>query len=85
MTDPNNMTFEQLCELFNYQPKNRPISTKEAAEILDMSFMTLEAYRVRGGGPRFFQPSRRVWYSEVDVLRWLASGAKENAYQTTAA
>jgi hypothetical protein len=77
MTDPS---FSDLCELFGYTPKNRPISTQEAAEILDVHFMTLEAYRARGEGPRFFQPpgTRRVWYAEVDVLRWLASGEKRN-------
>ena len=73
-------SFEELCALFGYTPKNRPISTKEAAEIFDVNFMTLEAYRSRGEGPRYFQPpgTRRVWYAEVDVLRWLASGEKHN-------
>ena len=28
------LSFEQLCELFNYTPKNRPLSSREAAEIL---------------------------------------------------
>jgi hypothetical protein len=74
------MSFEQLCELFAYIPKNRPLDTKEAAELLGAHYNTLEQYRFRGEGPRYFSPpgTRRVWYSEVDVLRWLASGARHS-------
>ncbi len=85
MSDPN-LSLEQLCTLFGYAPKSRPISTAEVAEILNVHHVTVEQYRARGEGPRFFQPpgTRRVWYSEVDVLRWLASGAKLNTSQSAA-
>lgn len=77
MTD---MTFEQLCEQFGYTPKNRPLSGPEVAEFYGTSLRTVDGWRVTGTGPRFFSPpgSRRVWYSEVDVLRWLASGEKRS-------
>ena len=72
------LSFEQLCELFNYTPKNRPLSSREAAEILHFQPNTLEQKRLAGTGPRYFQPDgcRRVYYSERDVLFWLASGAR---------
>ena len=77
MTD---MSFDQLCELFAYTPKRRPLDTKEVAELLGVNSNTIEQYRFRGEGPRFFSPpgTRRVWYAELDVLRWLASGARQS-------
>lgn len=74
------MTFEQLCDLFAYCPKGRPISSHEVAEFLAMHPATIDAWRVRGDGPRYFTPpgSRRVWYAERDVLFWLASGARQS-------
>lgn len=74
------MTFEQLCELFNYTPKGRPLSSAEVAELRGISNRTMEGDRVRGVGPRYFQPAgtRRVHYSERDVLEWLASGMKHS-------
>ena len=74
----NELTFEQLCELFNYTPKCRPLNNTEAAEILHFAPNTLEIKRLNGTGPRYFQPqgSRRVLYSERDVLAWIASGAR---------
>lgn len=76
--NPNTMSFDQLCELFNYTPKGRPLDRKEAAELLGLSVDTLEGYASRGVGLRDFSPpgSRKVWYSERDLLAWLASGAR---------
>ena len=84
MTD---MTFDQLCELFAYTPKGRPLDSKEVADILQVHVSTLEQHRQRGGGPRFFTPTgtRRVWYAERDVLAWLASGAKRSTSEQVAA
>jgi hypothetical protein len=74
------MTLEQLCELFAYTPKNRRLSTDEAAEVLGVAQSTLELKRTTGGGPRYFRPSgsRRVFYIERDLLEYLASGARRN-------
>jgi hypothetical protein len=81
------MTFDQLCELFAYAPKRRPLDTKETAALLGVHFNTLEQYRFRGEGPRYFSPpgTRRVWYAELDVLRWLASGARQSTSEQAAA
>lgn len=74
------MTFDQLCELFTYTPEGRPLSSAEVAELLGISNRTMEGWRVSGEGPRYFNPNgtRRCWYSERDVLEWMASGAKRS-------
>ena len=81
------MSFEQLCELFAYIPKRRPLDNKEVAEILRVHPNTLEQYRFRGQGPRYFSPpgTRRVWYAELDILRWLASGARQSTSEQAVA
>lgn len=77
------MTFSQLCELFTYMPKNRPLHSHEVSDLLGISLRTIEGWRKTGEGPRYFNPrgTRRVWYSEVDVLRWMASGEKHSTSQ----
>jgi len=74
------MTFEQLCELFNYTPKGRPLSGAEVGELLGVSKRTTDGWRCTGDGPRYFNPkgTRRCWYSERDVLEWMASGMKHS-------
>lgn len=81
------MTFDQLCELFAYTPKRRPLSGDEVAEILKVHPNTMNQYRFRGEGPRYFSPpgTRRCWYAELDVLRWLASGARHSTSEQAAA
>lgn len=83
----SDMTFEQLCELFAYTPMHRPLDTKEVADLLGVHFNTMEQYRFRGEGPRYFSPpgTRRVWYAELDVLRWLASGARQSTSEQAVA
>ena len=83
----SDLTFEQLCELFAYTPKGRPLDTKEVSEILGVHANTIDQYRFRGEGPRYFSPpgTRRVWYAERDVLAWLASGARHSTSEQAAA
>ena len=84
MTD---QSFNELCELFGYTPKGRPLDTDAVADLLGVHPATVAQYRLRGEGPRFFSPpgTRRVWYSESDLLRWLASGAKRSTSEQAAA
>lgn len=79
-------SFEQHCALFNYTPKGRFLDSNDVAELLGVSKSTVDHMRVRGEGPRYFQPkgTRRVWYSEVDVLAWMASGAKQSTSEVAA-
>lgn len=81
------MSLDQLAEMFGYTPKGRPLDTKEVAEILGVHPNTIDQYRFRGDGPRYFSPpgTRRVWYSERDLMLWLASGARHSTSDTIAA
>ena len=81
------LSLEQLADLFSYTPKGRPLCAKEVAEILGVHRVTVDQYRVRGGGPRYFSPPgvRRCWYSERDVLAWLASGERHSTSDQVAA
>ena len=81
------LSFAQLCELFNYKPKGRPLDPKEAAEVLSLSVDTLEGYRTRGVPLRHFSPpgSRIIRYAEPDVLGWLAAGARYSTSEQIAA
>lgn len=84
MTD---QSFDQLCELFGYEPKRRPLDRKEAADLLGLSKDTLDGYAYRGEGPRYFMPkgTRRAWYAERDLFAWLASGARQSTSEQVAA
>jgi hypothetical protein len=74
------LSFDELCEMFGYDAKRRPLDAKEASQLLGVSVDTLEGYRYRGVGPRYFSPngSRRVWYAERDLLAWLAEGMRHS-------
>lgn len=48
------------------------LSTVEAAAWLGLSPRTLDAYRVRGGGPAFHRFGRIVRYRLADLERWAA-------------
>lgn len=84
MTD---LSFEQLCEQFAYTPRHRPLDSAEVADLLQVHEITIRQHRLRGSGPPFYSPpgTRRVWYSERDVLAWLASGAKRSTSEQVAA
>lgn len=79
-------TFEELCAQFAYVPRNRPLSAAEVSELIGVHPVTVDQWRLRGTGPRYFNPkgTRRCWYSEVDVLAWLASGEKQSTSDTAA-
>lgn len=76
-------TLSQLCELLSYSPKGRLLTSREVAELLRVHPVTVDQFRVRGDGPRYFKPrgTRRVWYSERDVLAWIVAGARSSTSQ----
>lgn len=82
----NEPTFADLCTQFGYVPRKRPLTSSEVAELFGIHPVTVDQWRVRGDGPRYFSPpgTRRVWYSEVDVLRWLAGGVKHSTSENAA-
>lgn len=46
------------------------LTEKQAAEILNVSHRTLQAWRVRGGGPRFVKMGKSVRYSRAALLEF---------------
>jgi hypothetical protein len=46
------------------------LNTAKAAAVLDRSPKTLEFWRTRGVGPRYYCQGRRVRYLYSDVIRW---------------
>jgi len=49
------------------------LRTRAAAEYTALSPRTLEAFRVKGGGPRFIRIGRAVIYDTRDLDHWLAA------------
>lgn len=80
----DDISFEHLCEMFNYTPKGRPLTTAEAAEFLQRRKNTLEIDRIKGVGPRFFKSdgTRGVRYAEPDLLKWLAAGVRQSTSES---
>ena len=84
---PANMTFQELCVLLSYVPKNRPLTPPEVCELLGVTDQCLRQQRIAGGGPYFLKApgSRLVRYAEVDVLRWMALGRRQSTSEGKAA
>jgi Helix-turn-helix domain len=43
----------------------------QAADFLDLSIRTLQAWRLRGSGPPFVKAGRAVRYRRRDLLDWI--------------
>lgn len=54
------------------------VRTEKAAEILDVSKSTLEAWRCRGGGPTFVRYGRAIRYREEDLQKFIAENLRRN-------
>ncbi|WP_434053119.1 MAG: helix-turn-helix domain-containing protein [Roseibium sp.] len=61
---------------------DRLINEQDAANFLCVSFRTLQAWRVRGGGPKFCKIGRAVRYRRADLLAFATSNS---AHSTTEA
>lgn len=51
-------------------------TTPEAAEYLRVKKETMEAWRTRGGGPRFRRAGRRILYAIEDIEAFLGDGRR---------
>ncbi|MDO8420690.1 MAG: helix-turn-helix domain-containing protein [Parvibaculum sp.] len=52
--------------------KPEPLLTEiQAAEFLNLSPRTLQAWRIKGGGPCFARLGRAVRYRQADLNQWL--------------
>ena len=49
------------------------IGEREAAAVLGLSVRTLQAWRVRGGGPQFVKCGRSVRYNLATLVEWANS------------
>jgi len=54
------------------------LDSDQAAEYLGLKRTTLEAWRCRGGGPRFAKLGRAVRYRKTDLDDWIESRMREN-------
>ena len=62
-----------------------PLTTPEAAEYLGVRPCTLEAWRCRGGGPRFRKIGRAVRYGRNDLDEFIESRTRTSTSETEAA
>ncbi len=78
--------FAQHCALFGYEPKGRPLTNHEVADLLQISYRTIDGWRCTGEGPRYFKPrgTRRVWYAEREVLAWMVAGSQQSTAENAA-
>ena len=60
------------------------LTEAEAAEFLRMSARTLQAWRVRGGGPRFLALGRAIRYQRQDLKNFVAQAARSSTSQRAA-
>ncbi len=51
-------------------------TTREAAAYCKLSASTFEKLRVRGTGPTYRQPTRRVVYRQSDLDKWLDASCR---------
>lgn len=58
------------------------LDTIQAAEYLGLQKTTLEAWRCRGGGPRFVKLGRSVRYRQSDLDAWIESRIRDNTVET---
>ena len=81
---PNSSAFEE-------QPGGRPIPkhsdallfTTEAAFLLGLSPRTLEAFRLRGGGPPFIAVTpKAIRYRRQDLEKWIAARRRVSTSDT---
>lgn len=50
--------------------------TRGAAEYLKHSVITLEQWRMKGKGPKFYKPSDKVLYYKEDLDAWIKDCAQ---------
>ncbi len=57
---------------------NRLLTEKEVEAEYGINHRTLQAWRVRGGGPKFLKIGRSVRYRRKDIAAWLDSQTKRS-------
>lgn len=49
------------------------LTEEQAAEILTLSVRTLQAWRLRGAGPRFVRAGRAIRYQQSEIADWISA------------
>jgi predicted DNA-binding transcriptional regulator AlpA len=58
------------------------LTTKQAAQKLQVSPRTLEKRRLTGDSPKFVRISKRcIRYAEADIDQWLDARKRQNTYE----
>jgi len=60
------------------------LNTRDAAKFLGLSAYTLEAWRHRGGGPKFRKFGKAVRYADADLEAFVKASARDNTAQVAA-
>ena len=55
------------------------LTEAQAADVLNLSVRTLQAWRLKGGGPLFVHAGRAVRYRRRDLFAWVNSNTKAKA------
>lgn len=63
---------------------DRLLNEKEAADLTGLAIRTLQAWRVRGEGPRFVKVGRAVRYRRRDVVAWIEQNTLASTSQRPA-
>lgn len=73
-----------MMNLVEQLDPDRMMNEQEAAGFLSISFRTLQAWRVRGGGPKFCRIGRAVRYRRGDLMDFAdANSARSTAEADT--
>jgi predicted DNA-binding transcriptional regulator AlpA len=54
------------------------LTERQTAELLNLSVRTLQAWRVKGDGPRFVHAGRAVRYRRRDLIAWMDSNTRNS-------
>ena len=61
---------------FPEENDDQALTEQGAAPVLNVSVKTLQAWRVRGGGPPFLKLNRCVRYWKSDLREWMEQGRR---------
>lgn len=56
------------------------LTTKQAADFLDLSKSTVDKLRMSGRGPVFYKIGRKVRYGTDDLSQWLAARRRTSTW-----
>ncbi len=59
------------------------LGESETAQMLSVSTRTLQAWRLKGGGPVFVRCGRAVRYRRRDLISWMDANAVSSTSQET--